>query len=273
MAGKSSAAPSQPAASSLNDVWLAVKDLALEMHALRQEQIALSRRVDDAFSLLETGETLIDYKSGLFCNSLFKPRRPDPDFPTWFYSVTGIRPNAWMSNIEQPKEEQLHEPVKEIISVVTVEKDIIAPTSVSNEVPVIIFDDCATDFAGNISLENLFVLPNDVSLPKAFPLTSMFAGVRDHVLLEGAKGLHFVSFEAPFLITLLGVLCLPGQNSEAWSEGGQFILFAIASTLLKLEWDPPPNMACTRSLHTVCFPTYTLRTRCVSIGAAVIQKD
>ncbi|VFQ71331.1 unnamed protein product [Cuscuta campestris] len=187
--------------------------------------------------------------------------------------VTGIRHNAWMSNIEEPKEEQLHEPVKEIISVVTVEKDNIDPTSVSDEVPVIVFDDCATDFKGNISLANPFVLPNDVSLPRDFPLTSMFKGVRDHVLLEGGRGLHFLSFETPSLITLLGVLSFPGRNSEAWSVGGQFLLFAVASTVLKLEWDPPPNMAYTGSLHTFCFPTYTLRTRCVSIGVAVIQKD
>ncbi|VFQ76556.1 unnamed protein product [Cuscuta campestris] len=273
MAGKSSAAPSQSAASSLNDVWLAVTDLALEICTLRQEQIDLSRRVDGVFSILETRETLGDYKSGLFCYKVFKPRQLDPDFPTWFYSVTGIRHNAWMSNIEQPKEEQLHEPIEEIISAVTKVKNIVDPTSVSDDVPIIVSNDCDKEFQGDISMENPFVLPLDVSLPKAFPLTSMFEGVRDHVLLKGGRGLHFVSFEAPSLITLLGVLCLPGQNSEAWSDGGQFILFAIASIVLKLEWDPPPNMACTASLHTVCFPTYTLRTRCVSIGAAVLQKD
>ncbi|RAL37211.1 hypothetical protein DM860_004133 [Cuscuta australis] len=166
-----------------------------------------------------------------------------------------------MSNVEQPKEEQLHELIEEIISVMTIEKDIVDPTSVvPDEVSVIVSDDCAKKFQGDLSLANLCVLPNDVSPPRAFPLSGMFEGVRGHVLFEGGSGLHFVAFEAPSHFTWLGVLSLPCKNSRTWSKGGQFLLFVVASPIFKHERDPPPDMAWTGSLHTLS-PTYILRTR------------
>ncbi|RAL47973.1 hypothetical protein DM860_015760 [Cuscuta australis] len=39
----------ESATAPLNDVWLAVQELALEIHTLRQEQIDLSQRVENIF--------------------------------------------------------------------------------------------------------------------------------------------------------------------------------------------------------------------------------